>query len=233
MSLTLEWIIWDWNGTLLDDVDLCLRALNALCLKRGLKTVTLEEYRQHFTFPVIDYYEAVGFDFSREPFEIPAQEWISFYTERVLKESKLYDAAISTLDWLKNQGYKQAILSAHHKETLQYLVRHFGIASYFESIWGVNTFDAPGKLDIADAMVRGCGISPQKALLVGDTLHDLEVANATNMNCVLIAAGHQSKIRLLRGGVPVLDSLETLPNLIKDSAATGNLQFRIKGAIVL
>ena len=47
-------------------------------------------------------------------------------------------------------------------------------------------------------------------LLIGDTLHDAEVAAAADVDCVLVAHGHQSKERLKQSGAQVVDSLEAI-----------------------
>ena len=49
-------IIWDWNGTLLDDRWLCIEAINKTLTKRNMNTITDNEYVELFCFPVKDYY---------------------------------------------------------------------------------------------------------------------------------------------------------------------------------
>jgi phosphoglycolate phosphatase len=72
----LKSIIWDWNGTLLNDLDFCISTINILLKKRELPLLNHYSYKEVFSFPVKDYYQAVGFDFSKEDFAIPAQEFI-------------------------------------------------------------------------------------------------------------------------------------------------------------
>ena len=62
-------IIWDWNGTLLDDVSICIDIMNEILGRRGLDKLTRKKYQQIFRFPVIDYYRQLGFDFKRDSFE--------------------------------------------------------------------------------------------------------------------------------------------------------------------
>ena len=62
-------IIWDWNGTLLDDVDICIDIINELLSIRNQQPLTRSRYREIFTFPVKDYYSKAGFDFTQEPFD--------------------------------------------------------------------------------------------------------------------------------------------------------------------
>ena len=63
-------IVWDWNGTLLDDLWLCLDAINSVLDSRGMNRVDEISYRKIFTFPVIDYYEQLGFNFKNENFPL-------------------------------------------------------------------------------------------------------------------------------------------------------------------
>lgn len=210
----IEVLIWDWNGTLLDDVNLCLKAVNLLCQKRCLPTIDLQQYREKFTFPVIDYYRAVGFDFGKEPFEIPAQEWIAFYSSRVKHEASLYPDALNVLNWAKNSGFRQIILSAHQKEMLLTLLDYFGIAPFFESIWALESYDAKGKTDLAREMFQYYDFAPDSVTLIGDTLHDHEVARTLQSPCLLVAQGHQSYERLLQTQAPVLEGLKEVPRYI-------------------
>ncbi len=63
-------VIWDWNGTLLDDTELCYQIANEMRLERGMASMRgIEEYRSHFTFPVVEYYKRMGYTFEAEPFE--------------------------------------------------------------------------------------------------------------------------------------------------------------------
>ena len=59
-------IFYDFNGTLLDDTDICVEILNKMLDKRGYKHITKEKYRDIFSFPIKEYYEKAGFDFSNE-----------------------------------------------------------------------------------------------------------------------------------------------------------------------
>ena len=73
----IQTIVWDWNGTLLDDVELCRHTINRLLVKRGLKRLDLEQYRRVFQFPIIEYYRKAGFDLEAEPFEVLAHEYMA------------------------------------------------------------------------------------------------------------------------------------------------------------
>ena len=78
-----ELILWDWNGTLLDDVELCVDALNRLLVSFGYpQQYSLAEYREIFGFPIEDYYVRAGFDFSKDSFADLAKRYMEDYNPR-------------------------------------------------------------------------------------------------------------------------------------------------------
>ncbi|GAI63219.1 unnamed protein product [marine sediment metagenome] len=75
-------IIWDWNGTLINDVWLVVEIMNKMLKKRNLSKIDSKKYREIFDFPVTKYYSKLGFDFSNESFEKLTVEFISEYYQR-------------------------------------------------------------------------------------------------------------------------------------------------------
>mgnify|MGYP002546450752 FL=1 len=76
----IKHVVWDWNGTLLDDIDVSMEALNWILRKEKLPLVLdKSEYRKYFQFPVIEYYKKVGFDFEKTPFSVLAEEYMRYY----------------------------------------------------------------------------------------------------------------------------------------------------------
>jgi len=199
-------IIWDWNGTLLNDVDIVVETINQLLNDRNLTLLTVDRYLDVFTFPVRDYYEQIGFDLINEPFEIPAIQFITIYNKAV-ETCGLHDDVIPVLSRLKEQGFRQFILSAMEQEQLEKTVNDNGIDHFFEDLCGLNNHYAVSKVDNGKSLIRKQGLNPERTLMVGDTIHDFEVAQAIGCKCVLVAKGHQSKVRLQTTGAPVLDRL--------------------------
>ena len=77
-------VIWDWNGTLVDDTWLCVEIINKLLKKRNLKLVTIDDYKEKFMFPVREYYIELGFNFEDEPFEVSGLEFINEFKKDYL-----------------------------------------------------------------------------------------------------------------------------------------------------
>jgi phosphoglycolate phosphatase len=202
-------IIWDWNGTLLDDARICLYTINRMLRKRQLSELTMAAYREVFTFPVIRYYEAIGFDFTRESWDQAAMEFIRDYLD-ALPVCSLASGAKETLERFRAKGYRQAIVSAMEHDALLKSVNDLNISEYFDFIGGTGNHYGSGKTENAQNYLYKSGVNPSDITLIGDTLHDAEVARELNCHCILVAAGHQSSERLLQTGFPVIRSLNEL-----------------------
>ena len=201
-------IIWDWNGTLLDDVDLCFDTINAVLAKRNLQPIKdMDAYRDIFGFPVIDYYRRAGFSFEEEPFEIHAAEFIELYHSDI-NRFRLYDGVPEILASIKAIGLRQVILSASEINNLRSQMEVFDIERYFDDILGISDIYAGSKVSIGQKYIARNNID--NAVIIGDTVHDYEVAQALGADCILIANGHQHKHKLLECGVPVFDNMEQL-----------------------
>lgn len=199
-------IVWDWNGTLLDDTELCIDVMNGLLAERGLPLLDSARYREIFDFPVVEYYRRLGFDFDRDPFHIIGAEFIRRYEAR-RAEARLHPQALETLAALREAGYAQSILSAYKQDTLESLLLHFGIRAYFNDVIGADNVFAHGKLDQGRAWIRRQSIEPGAIVLIGDTRHDHDVAQAMQCQCLLVANGYHSRAKLKSSGARVLDNL--------------------------
>jgi phosphoglycolate phosphatase len=203
-------LIWDWNGTLFDDVQLCLDIMNGMLSKRGMPTVTREGYIQVFDFPVINYYRQLGYDFEQEPFEGISTEFITAYeTQRA--QCKLMPGTKATLEAIARLGLSQSVLSASKQDYLHQALREYGLAGYFSSAYGLDNHHAAGKQEAGLAFMAEQNLDPHKVLLVGDTTHDAQVAAAMGVDCWLIPNGHQDRGRLSAVGVPVIEDLTQVP----------------------
>lgn len=204
------YVIWDWNGTLLDDAQTCVDTMNAMLGRRGLPLLTMARYREIFTFPVEDYYRAAGFSFEKEPFPLLAEEYIRPYNQAALS-CGLCPGAKEALEQLKAWGVGQAVASASHQEALEAQVETLGIAGYFDALLGIRDVLGAGKAGVAQRYLRARSLAPGQVWCVGDTLHDWEVAKGMGCRCVLVSQGHQSAGRLSQCPAPILPSLFHLP----------------------
>lgn len=200
----MKYIIFDFNGTILDDVDLAINCLNKT-IDRYLdrKHVTLEEYKEIFTFPVKKYYEAVGFDFDVLDWYEVGKFWADLYYEN-RNTAKVHDYIKELLIKNREIGNKNILLSASKLELLIQQVRELGLYEYFDEILGIDNIYASSKLPIGLKFIKDK--NPEDCVFIGDTGHDFEVAKGMGVRCILVASGHESKSRLLKYGCEVYDS---------------------------
>jgi phosphoglycolate phosphatase len=208
--IRLKHIIWDWNGTLFNDVALCLDIINGVLERRNIKSLSLEEYRKIFTFPVQDYYKKAGLDFAKYPFEVLGQEWMNEYELRK-NSCTLHDGAAAVLEKIHQNQIGQSILSAYSQHTLEEIINYFGIKKYFSHMVGLDHIYATSKIENGRELMKKLGNGKGETLFIGDTVHDFEVALEIGAECILIADGHQDKEKLLACRVPVYDNIKSIP----------------------
>jgi phosphoglycolate phosphatase len=209
MKHRYETIIWDWNGTLLDDSWLAVRVMDNMLTKRDLPGLTLERYQEVFDFPVQDYYARVGFDFNLESFELLGMEFINHYNNLHF-ECGLRPFAKETLRKFQDAGLKQYVLSARKHDSLGEEMKYHGISHYFENFMGLSDIYANGKIELGKLLFQTHQINPKKAVLIGDTVHDTETANALGIDCILVEGGHQSAQRLKMENARIFKTLEEI-----------------------
>lgn len=201
-------IVWDWNGTLLDDVNIGHDALRQMLERRNMGTITLEEYKDQFGFPVRAFYESLGFDFERYDWHEISLDFVNTY-DALADGVALTGGARKVLENLQQSGVNQYILSALNEESLHKMVLDFEINSCFCSVCGSDNIYADGKIPRGQRMIAACGINPEETLMIGDTLHDAEVAEALGFSFLLYSGGHNSKWRLQEKG-DVIDRMEEI-----------------------
>ena len=211
-------IIWDWNGTLFNDVELCANVMNLLLTQESLPNISIKKYKEIFTFPVVEYYKIAGHTFERNSFEVLGKQFMVEYEIRK-NNCGLFPGVIELLSELQSRNIKQHLLSAYEQNSLNTILKYFTITSYFQNIVGLDNIYASGKSHLAKDLamkIRANG-SAGNILLIGDTIHDYEVAKEINSDCILLSHGHQDGERLLKLGIPVAKNFNELRNILKEA----------------
>ncbi len=209
-------IVWDWNGTLLNDIDICIESINRMLLKRGKRKINKSQYLQFFRFPVIHFYADIGFDIRSEDFDALSFEYINHFLS-LESSSSLHEKAVELLGHFKSKGLKQVVLSALEQQTLEKALQKHNILHFFDAVAGSINFYGTGKLDIAKQLINKSSVAPDKIIFIGDTLHDYEVAKAFGCRCILVSGGHQPYDKLITAGVRVEKNLAALFEIIAKS----------------
>lgn len=198
-------VIWDWNGTLLDDTKLCYDIANIMRQERGMRPLDgLAEYKTVFRFPIVDYYRAMGYTFETESYEDISVEFIQRYSEMV-PDCRLHADVLPTLAALQKKNVPMVLLSATGYEKLLEQTAMFGIQPYFREILGMHNDLAYGKASLAKDFMERNHFAPDDVLFVGDTDHDHAVASSVGCHCLLLTNGHQGRTTLEKCRVPVAD----------------------------
>lgn len=202
-------IFFDFNGTIIDDLDLCLNILNEMLIEKRLNPISKERYRDIFTFPIKDYYIEAGFDFSKYSFEDLSKEFIVKYQKPSLS-CPLHEGIVDILKKLREDGYNVVLLTASKKSNVIEQLQSFDILKYFNEVLGIDDIYASSKVQIGLDYMKNYEINPKDAIMVGDTLHDAKVASEMGIDVLLYSKGHQSRKRLESSNKKVIDNLSEI-----------------------
>ena len=209
-------IVFDFNGTLVDDLDISIDALNE-CIKKYLpnrELVSKEEYLEIFRFPVGPLYEELGFDFTKIDYNELANFFISYYESRAFNECKLFEEVQQVLNSLKNKGYNLYILSASYIDLLIEMLKKYAILEYFDGLVALENKHGGSKIERGKEYFAQHKINPSECIMIGDTIHDIEVAHELGMNCISYDRGHNSHSKLKKVNKNVISSLTEIIDII-------------------
>mgnify|MGYP001613009113 CR=1 FL=1 len=199
----VQHIFWDWNGTLYDDVHVCVAALNGMLARRQKPSITVDLYTEVFSFPVKQVYPKLGFNMADENWDRMAREYHDEYLSRT-GDCRLRDGSLDVLNALRQAGVPMSVVSACETGILLDLLDRAKVRDYFQNIRGLSDLFAASKLDITRTLIAALAADPRAVLLVGDTLHDHEIADILGCRCALLTGGHQTEERLSASGCAVL-----------------------------
>ncbi len=217
-SKSYDHIIWDWNGTLFNDVELCADIMNMLLTQESLPNISIQKYKEIFTFPVIEYYKIAGHTFEKKSFEILGKQFMAEYELRK-GNYNLFPGVIELLSSLQEKNIQMHLLSAYEQQSLNKIIQLYRIDTYFQNVVGLDNIYANGKSHLAHDLVKRINSNGKagKILLIGDTIHDYEVAQEINSDCILMSHGHQDEERLLKLGIPVVKNFNELKDLLLET----------------
>ncbi|MFV5997998.1 HAD family hydrolase [Streptomyces sp. NPDC056231] len=201
-------LVWDWNGTLLDDNAAVVGATNAAFAEVGLEPLTLEQYREMYCIPIPRFYERL---MGRLPTEA---EWERmdgifhrYYTEQRVACGLTEGAAELLAQW-QLAGRSQSLLSMYVHEQLVPVVRGYGIERHFTRVDGRTGPSGGSKAQHMERHLAALdGISPERTVVIGDAVDDALAAAHVGAGAVLYTGGSHSRASLEAAGVPVVDSL--------------------------
>lgn len=213
-KISCNTLVFDFNGTLVDDIDICLELLNKMLKERNHDgNISKEKYFSIFTFPIIEYYRRAGFVFPEDDFDALAVEFHQDY-ENAFPLQKPFPDVIDVLNHFK-KNKRLMVLSATKQDQLENELKILGIYEYFEEIIGIKDILGKSKINEAKDFFSREEIDPNDVVFVGDTLHDAEVAKEIGGHSILISRGHQNLETLQQSkNSLILNTLEELKDII-------------------
>ncbi len=198
-------LVWDWNGTLLDDTALVVAATNATLVGLGGREVSVDDHRHGFTRPVADYYaRLLGRPVGPDEFARLDETFHAVYRAGLDGAGLAPDALAALAAW----GGTQSLLSMFFHDDLVALVRRLGLEPVLARVDGLRAVVGGGpKAPHLVAHLAALGVAPDEAVLVADTVDDAEAAQAVGAAIVLYDGGITDAARLRATGAPVVSSL--------------------------
>jgi phosphoglycolate phosphatase-like HAD superfamily hydrolase len=198
-------LVWDWNGTLLDDLTLVVAATNASLASVGVAPVSAEDHRRDFRRPIADYYSHVlGRPVDHEEFARLDRVYHDAYRQGLLDCTLAADAEAAIRAW---DGTQSVLSMWFHHELVPELERR-GLHALFERVDGLRA-EVGGGAKAAHLIehLAELGIDGSRTVVIGDSVDDADAADAVGAGCVLYGGGFTDAARLAGTGKPVATSL--------------------------
>jgi phosphoglycolate phosphatase-like HAD superfamily hydrolase len=198
-------LVWDWNGTLLDDLDLVVVATNASLATLDGPVITADDHRRDYRRPLPEYYSFVlGRTLDAEEYLRLDRAFHAAYRAGLPSCGLAADA----LDAIRAWRGTQSLLSMWFHDELGAAVDRYGLAGHFRRVDGLRATVGGGpKAPHLIAHLDAQGLTGAECVLVGDSVDDAEAAGAVGARCVLYSGGFTDPARLRDTGRPVVDSL--------------------------
>ncbi|MEZ4294872.1 MAG: HAD hydrolase-like protein [Polyangiaceae bacterium] len=190
---SVDHVVFDWNGTLIDDCELAVETVNTLRVERGMPRITRAHYRRAFRFPISAFYRDMGFAVDAGAFSALMVQYLAHFNARV-DRCPLHRGAIDSLERLRASGIGVHILSASHHGTLLRSLEARGLSAAFDRVSGLRDSLASDKVALGQRLSSDLGAAPDRVLYVGDTDHDHEVAVALGWRFLFVDHGHQAAV---------------------------------------
>jgi phosphoglycolate phosphatase-like HAD superfamily hydrolase len=211
-------LVWDWNGTLLDDFSLVLTATNASLESFGGPCVTAEEHRRDFRRPIVDYYAHVlGRPVSPAEFRALDDAFHVAYRAGLDTCQLTADAVAAIAAWTGTQS----LLSMFFHEELMPAVTRRGLVAHLRRVDGLRAAIGGGpKEPHLRAHLAALEVDPVDCVLIGDSVDDAEAAFAVGARVVLYQGGFTDPQRLRATGAPVATTLVEAVTLARTTVVT-------------
>ena len=207
-------VLWDFDGTLLDSKDVISESWRHTVMSYTGRDVSDEELRQTFGEMLID-------SMRRLMPEVDPVEAVEFYRayqiDIFLDRIRLYDGTEEVLRALKAAGYRNAIVTSRLTRSTHKALNKFGLTELFDAVLTASDTDKfkpdPAPIYMILDMI---GCTPDDAILIGDTSHDIEAGKNAGIITVLVGWSDALPPGKIRDEAPTPDLIiEKLTDLLE------------------
>ena len=201
-------IIFDWDGTLMDSVGLIVDAMRYAAKKHGL-TVTDEATKSIIGIALVDAFPML-FPNDSDKYD----ELLATYSEYYVKHcdnDKLFDGVKELISDLHAQGKTLAIATGKKRKGLERVLPNSGIEAFFTTTKTADeTAGKPNPLMLEQILVE-TGTRIEDAVFIGDSIHDIRMANAIQMDSIAVSYGcEKADVLAKENPTLIVDSVEQL-----------------------
>ena len=200
-------IVWDWNGTLLDDLPIVVEAVNRSLGALGEGPITADDYRDHYTRPVRHFYDGL---LGRT---VTDDEWLrlnatfhdSYFT--LAEAVDLAPGAHDAIAMIDDSGWTQSLLSMSPSDWLGETVRRLGLTHRFDLVDGLSGPTGGRKAQHLEVHLRSLAVGGETTVVIGDTPDDVAAARYVGATAILFHGGSHHVELLEAEGVPIAKTL--------------------------
>ncbi|MEU5937828.1 HAD hydrolase-like protein [Micromonospora sp. NPDC047548] len=205
MTPARDHLVWDWNGTLLNDLSLVVEATNVAFASVGGPSVTAEEHRVRFRRPIVDYYaEMLGRAVDAEAFGALDRIFHDAYRAGLTSCGLADDALAAIAAWPGSQS----LLSMWFHDELVPTVHTYGLTPHFDRVDGLRATVGGGhKAQWLEKHLAELGLAGDSVVLIGDSVDDADAAESVGARCVLYTGGLSDPAALRATAHPTADTL--------------------------
>ncbi|MEW6305561.1 MAG: HAD family hydrolase [Verrucomicrobiota bacterium] len=188
-------IIFDWSGTLVDDLPAALQATNHVLRQAGVEELTLDRFRAEFSLPFIGFYQR----FVPHVSMAQVEEWFHARFREVQHQVEELPHAREFLEFCHARGVRSFLLSTLPHEHFTAQTKRNGFDRYLERPY-LGVWDKRARIT---EVLRENSLNPAETLFVGDMQHDIETARHGGVFSCAVLTGF-NKLEQLRASEPDL-----------------------------
>jgi len=177
-------IIFDWSGTLVDDLPAVLKASNFVLTQAGRPEMSLEQFRAEFSLPFTKFYD-------RHTPHIPMpqlEEWFHAEFKRAQTSVCELPHAREFLNFCRSKKIRMFLLSTVHADHFAVQCRNNGFDAYLEKPY-TDVWDKRQKIH---EILEENKLRPDETLFIGDMQHDIETARHGGIHSCAVLTGYNT-----------------------------------------